>query len=81
MPPLPRRDLRNLVRKLGVNARPSQQVQSLAAIALLCRDGGADSRTAIASAGAIPPMVQLLGVDSPADVLKLNCERNPVRAR
>jgi hypothetical protein len=58
------------LRKLGANARPSQQAQSLATVTQLCHEGDADSWAAIASAGAIPPLVQLLRVDSPADVLK-----------
>ncbi|KAG1679113.1 hypothetical protein FOA52_000468 [Chlamydomonas sp. UWO 241] len=60
MPPLPRRSLRTLVRKLGANARPAQQKQSLAIRTLLCRDGDQDSLAAIISAGVIPPLVQLL---------------------
>ncbi|KAG1664457.1 hypothetical protein FOA52_006303 [Chlamydomonas sp. UWO 241] len=61
MPPLPRRDLRNLVRKLGVATRPHEQKQAVYALAKLCHDGDADSRAAITAIGAIPPLVQLLG--------------------
>ncbi|KAG1680550.1 hypothetical protein FOA52_014997 [Chlamydomonas sp. UWO 241] len=62
MPPLARRDVKSLVRKLGADARPSQQQQALNTIMKLsiC-DGDRDSLVAIAAAGAIPPLVQLLG--------------------
>jgi hypothetical protein len=59
MPPLARRDVRNIVRKLGAGARPSQQMEAAKMIAGLADDGAATA--AIVSAGAIPPLVQLLG--------------------
>ncbi|KAG1667241.1 hypothetical protein FOA52_009806 [Chlamydomonas sp. UWO 241] len=61
MPPLARRDVRNLVRKLGADARPAQLRQALDTIAGLSDCGGdRGSLVAIAAAGAIPPLVQLL---------------------
>ncbi|KAG1665006.1 hypothetical protein FOA52_014686 [Chlamydomonas sp. UWO 241] len=66
MPPLPRRDLRNLVRKLGAECRPGQRAQALVTIATLCYD--AESLDTIAAAGAIPPLVLLLRSGSPPDV-------------
>jgi hypothetical protein len=68
MPPLARRDVRNLVRKLGANARPSQQRQALDLIVGLSFDGDSDSLVAIAAAGAIPQLVQLLGPGSTHDL-------------
>ncbi|KAG1680108.1 hypothetical protein FOA52_000221 [Chlamydomonas sp. UWO 241] len=49
----PRRDVLNLVRNLGANARPSQQRQAVATLLSLCC-------IAIFTAGAIPLLVQLL---------------------
>jgi hypothetical protein len=66
MPPLARRDVRNLVRKLGASARPSQQVEAAKMIMGLADDEAAIA--AIASAGAIPSLVQLLGPGSSAEV-------------
>ncbi|KAG1672772.1 hypothetical protein FOA52_002760 [Chlamydomonas sp. UWO 241] len=69
MPPLPRRDLRNLVRKLGASARPSQQWQALFTLEQLCAgDMSPDNLAAIAAAGAIHPLVQMLTSGSQADV-------------
>ncbi|KAG1658971.1 hypothetical protein FOA52_004387 [Chlamydomonas sp. UWO 241] len=69
MPFLARRDVRSLVRKLGAHARPSQQKEALFTIAGLSVFGGdSDTLVAIASAGAIPPLVQLLGPGSSAEV-------------
>ncbi|KAG1680569.1 hypothetical protein FOA52_015016 [Chlamydomonas sp. UWO 241] len=66
MPPLARCDVRNLVRKLGADARPSQQRAALATIAGLSTacDGDRDSLRVIGAAGAIPPLVLLLGPGS-----------------
>ncbi|KAG1661173.1 hypothetical protein FOA52_002625 [Chlamydomonas sp. UWO 241] len=61
MPPLARRDVRSLVRKLGANAHTSQQKEALAMIGGLSLSDDQDILAAIASAGAIPPLVQLLG--------------------
>ncbi|KAG1656502.1 hypothetical protein FOA52_012502 [Chlamydomonas sp. UWO 241] len=72
MPPPPRRELRELVRKLGAASRSEEQKMALQSICSLCFDGeedkrgDADSMAAIAAAGAIPPLVQLLRQDSPA---------------
>ncbi|KAG1667537.1 hypothetical protein FOA52_013727 [Chlamydomonas sp. UWO 241] len=53
MPPLTRRELRKLVRKLGVVARPREQKQALVTVVQLCRDGDEDSLAAIAEAAAL----------------------------
>jgi hypothetical protein len=66
MPPPPRRELRKLVRKLGVAARPAEQKAALSTLLQLCRDP--DSRTAVVSAGATPGLVHLLGPGFAADV-------------
>ncbi|KAG1656678.1 hypothetical protein FOA52_016022 [Chlamydomonas sp. UWO 241] len=68
MSPLPRRDLRNLVRKLGADSRPSQKRQALATILSLCHIGDVDRHSDIVAAGAIPALVHLLGHGSPAEV-------------
>jgi hypothetical protein len=72
MPPLSRRELKKLVRQLGADARPSQQRHALETIASLCinptGDGIHDTRAAVATAGAIVPLIQLLGAGYPADV-------------
>ncbi|KAG1674862.1 hypothetical protein FOA52_015252 [Chlamydomonas sp. UWO 241] len=70
MPPttLPSRDLRNLVRKLGASARPSQQRAALEVIGQLCEEGYDDDLVVIAAAGAITPLVQLLGAGTSTDM-------------
>ncbi|KAG1655576.1 hypothetical protein FOA52_009078 [Chlamydomonas sp. UWO 241] len=68
MPPLSRRDLRKLVRKLGVNARPGEQQQALETLAFVCRDGSPERLAALAAAGPIPELVQLLGPGFPTHV-------------
>ncbi|KAG1656174.1 hypothetical protein FOA52_008713 [Chlamydomonas sp. UWO 241] len=64
-----RRDLRKLVRKLVVSARPERE-QSLLVLLFLSsgEDQDTDYNAAIAAAGAIPPLVQLMGPSLPADV-------------
>ncbi|KAG1673227.1 hypothetical protein FOA52_013107 [Chlamydomonas sp. UWO 241] len=64
---LSRRDLKNLVRNLGAASRPSQRNLALKTFKALCTDGDAASLASIA-AGAIPPLVQLLGSGSAAQV-------------
>jgi hypothetical protein len=71
MPPLPRRELRNLVRKLHSSARPAQQRQALEALSTLCLDDAHNSLAAIVAAGAVPSLVQLLGPGSSAEVQAL----------
>ncbi|KAG1654800.1 hypothetical protein FOA52_007879 [Chlamydomonas sp. UWO 241] len=66
MPQLARRDVRNLL--LGPGA--SAGVKKLAAGALARLAINADNQATIAAAGAIPPLVQLLGARSPSDVQK-----------
>ncbi|KAG1675573.1 hypothetical protein FOA52_014161 [Chlamydomonas sp. UWO 241] len=69
MPPLARRDVRNLVRKLDASACPSQQNEALTTITELSNcPGDLNSLAAIAAAGAIPPLVQLLVARSSTDV-------------
>ncbi|KAG1658964.1 hypothetical protein FOA52_004380 [Chlamydomonas sp. UWO 241] len=69
MPPLARRDVRSLVRKLGAHARPAQQRDALDTIAgLSICDGDSGTLVAITAAGAIPPVVLLLGPGSSAEV-------------
>jgi hypothetical protein len=73
-----KRDVKNLVRHLGENARPAQKKQALVTIVNLRFEGGqadSDIVVAIASAGAIPLLVRLLGAGSPADV-----QQNAARA-
>ncbi|KAG1669244.1 hypothetical protein FOA52_003281 [Chlamydomonas sp. UWO 241] len=63
MPPCPsQRDLRKLVRKLDEDARPGEQRQALATITELSRDP--DSMAAMAAAGAIPGLAQLMATSS-----------------
>ncbi|KAG1659545.1 hypothetical protein FOA52_015348 [Chlamydomonas sp. UWO 241] len=62
MPPLARRDVRNLVRKLGASARPSQQREALDTMEALIFDGYSGGLAAI------PPLVLLLGAGSSAGV-------------
>ncbi|KAG1670962.1 hypothetical protein FOA52_011397 [Chlamydomonas sp. UWO 241] len=62
MPPPSRRDLANLLRKLDSNA----SLQALTTILELCCDES--NRAVLAAAGAIPPLVRLLGPEVPVDV-------------
>ncbi|KAG1676770.1 hypothetical protein FOA52_005059 [Chlamydomonas sp. UWO 241] len=66
--PLPRRDVKNLVRMLSVESRPGQQKQALETISEMCYDRDPDFLSAIAAAGAIPAVVKLLGPGSSAEV-------------
>ncbi|KAG1664287.1 hypothetical protein FOA52_009790 [Chlamydomonas sp. UWO 241] len=61
-PPVDRRDLRTLVRKIGASARPSQQREALTTLMHLvgANVDVADLLSAVAAAGAIPPLVKLL---------------------
>jgi hypothetical protein len=60
MPPIPSSpELSELVRKLGVVTRPRELKEALTAVAKLCSD--VNNKAAIVVAGAIPPLVQLLG--------------------
>jgi hypothetical protein len=68
MPPLPRWDVRNLVRMLSVDSRPGQQQQALTTISDMCRDRNPEFLVAIAASGAIPAVVKLLGSGSSAEV-------------
>ncbi|KAG1662680.1 hypothetical protein FOA52_014606 [Chlamydomonas sp. UWO 241] len=69
MPPLPNaRDLKKLLRKLGDVSRPGQLKQALVTVDLLVREKNQDSLAAITAAGAIPPLVQLLGHGYTAEV-------------
>jgi hypothetical protein len=70
MAPLSRRELKKLVRQLGADARPSQQRHALDTIVSLCITGNGeqDTRAAVAAAGAIVPLIQLLGAGYPAEV-------------
>jgi hypothetical protein len=63
MPPreLARRDVRNLVRRLGAEARPSQQSLALEALMQQLASGQPDIAAMIAAAGGVPPLVQMLG--------------------
>ncbi|KAG1667536.1 hypothetical protein FOA52_013726 [Chlamydomonas sp. UWO 241] len=65
MPPLTRRDLRTLVRKLGVVTRPHEQKQAMNTVAqlLICDE---DDDSLAFFTGAIPALVQLLGAGSTA---------------
>jgi hypothetical protein len=69
MPPLRQQNLRKLVRKLGANAQPGEQLQALTVI----KEGREDVHflAAIVAVGAIPLLVPLLGTGSPADVQEL----------
>jgi hypothetical protein len=64
----PRRDLKNVVRQLEADSRPSQKRQAMGTIETLCFDGGLQGLAAIAAAGAIPQLVRLLGTGSTAEV-------------
>ncbi|KAG1654698.1 hypothetical protein FOA52_003923 [Chlamydomonas sp. UWO 241] len=64
MPPLTRRELRKLVRKLGVVTRPREQ-QAMLVVVQLINDGNEDNIAAIVEAGVIPAVVQLMGPGSP----------------
>jgi hypothetical protein len=66
MPSPSRRDLRKHVRKLGAVTRPGEQRQALATLAQLVHNE--DNLIAIADAGAIPDLVQLLGPGSSDDL-------------
>ena len=56
------------MRKLGAEARPSQQAKALSTIAQLSWGLNPDILAALAAAGAIPALVRLLGPGSPAEV-------------
>jgi hypothetical protein len=66
----PRRDVRKLVRKLGVGARPTEVKDALRAISTLVIHLDPDCLSAVLDAGAIPHLVSLLG-HSQADVQQL----------
>jgi hypothetical protein len=82
IPPLTRKDIKSLVRKLGADARPSQQKTALSTILALQSQANVphhtlsgaipppamDTLAAIAAAGAIPKLAQLLGPGSSADL-------------
>ncbi|KAG1670965.1 hypothetical protein FOA52_011400 [Chlamydomonas sp. UWO 241] len=74
MPPPSRRDLKNLVGKLGANARPGQRMTALTTLQALCREP--ENVAAIAAAGAISPLLQLLamGPGAAASVLESDSE-------
>jgi hypothetical protein len=57
MPPLPRRNWKKMVRKLGMGSPPVEREQALAEISHLCLEGHPYIRVAI-TAGAIPPLVR-----------------------
>jgi vacuolar protein 8 len=60
MTPLPRRDVKALVRQLGADSRPAQKAQALATLRSLCAAGNAETWTSITAAGAVPSLVRLL---------------------
>jgi hypothetical protein len=60
MPPLHFQEAMKLVRKLG-SSRRVEVAQALAKIAASCDEGHPDSLAAISEAGAIPPLLRLLG--------------------
>jgi hypothetical protein len=66
MPPLPLRDLKKLVKKLGAGARPAQR-QALETLSDLTEARNPDSLAAVAAVGAIPPLVESLLTGSPSD--------------
>jgi hypothetical protein len=68
MPPLSQSEIQDVVRKLGGN--PRERKQAVVTMHELCCDSWSnpDNLAAIAAAGAIPPLVQLLGPGSPAGV-------------
>jgi vacuolar protein 8 len=62
-PPPPRRNLKKLVRKLGMGSPPDEREQALAGITEVCLYGHPEFRVAITAAGAIPLLVRLLRPD------------------
>jgi hypothetical protein len=68
MPPLPKRNLWKLVRKLGANTEPGERAEALAVIVEGCKRLHGDFRVAIVAVGAIPLLVHLLGPGSSAKV-------------
>ncbi|KAG1665048.1 hypothetical protein FOA52_003224 [Chlamydomonas sp. UWO 241] len=83
MPPLNRRDIMSLVRKLGAEARPAQQVQALDILTSLCGEGvptmeALETLAAIAAAGAIPPLAEAIAAAGVIpDLVKLLSEFGP----
>jgi hypothetical protein len=71
MPPLSQPDLRRLVRQISVDTRRVEQLQAIQGIMDILSTEDLASMHAVAAAGAIPPLVRLLGDGTP-DAARMN---------
>jgi hypothetical protein len=71
MPPLSQPDLRRLVRQISVDTRRVEQLQAIQGIMDILSTEDLASMHAVAAAGAIPPLVRLLGAGTP-DAARMN---------